>query len=297
MTESKGACFKFKNQMFPVCIQLFAVQMYYGLVFQQYMIDPKATNYPVASIIFLIFIHLFLLMTTWAYFTTYFMDPGKPPVFWGFYLDDPEQKRRRYCLICHIFKPERCHHCSACNRCVLNMDHHCPWLYTCVGYYNRKFFMQLLLYTWLTVLTIIQGSIHHTYTLISDIGWMKNSTWDEVKNKLNIRVEITFQICLITLIIFFFIITIFFKFHIELVNSNSTTIEHLEAKRSPNAAALDQYDVGFKYNWIQVFGLNKVLWFVPQVQESGRPCGDGVVFPSKNSRMTGSQYYLQLNEN
>ena len=46
----------------------------------------------------------------------------------GYFLDDPECKKRRYCLICHIFKPERCHHCSACNRCVLNMDHHCPWI-------------------------------------------------------------------------------------------------------------------------------------------------------------------------
>ena len=49
-------------------------------------------------------------------------DPGQVPVFWGFHLGDPENKRRRYCLMCNIFKPERCHHCSSCNRCVLNMD-------------------------------------------------------------------------------------------------------------------------------------------------------------------------------
>ena len=76
-------------------------------------------------------------------------DPGQVPVFWGFHLGDPENKRRRYCLMCNIFKPERCHHCSACNRCVLNMDHHCPWINNCIGFWNRKFFILLLIYVFI----------------------------------------------------------------------------------------------------------------------------------------------------
>jgi hypothetical protein len=39
----------------------------------------------------------------------------------GFGLQNPT---RKYCLICHVYKPERTHHCSTCSRCVLNMDHH-----------------------------------------------------------------------------------------------------------------------------------------------------------------------------
>ncbi|KAF9431439.1 hypothetical protein BGZ76_000310 [Entomortierella beljakovae] len=35
--------------------------------------------------------------------------------------------RRRWCDICKIYKPDRCHHCSECDECVLRMDHHCPW--------------------------------------------------------------------------------------------------------------------------------------------------------------------------
>lgn len=66
-------------------------------------------------------------------------------------MNEPENRRKRYCLICHLFKPERCHHCSTCGSCMLGMDHHCPWLASCVGYYNRKFFMLTLFYTLLTL--------------------------------------------------------------------------------------------------------------------------------------------------
>jgi hypothetical protein len=33
----------------------------------------------------------------------------------------------RYCDKCQAVKPDRSHHCSVCQDCVLKMDHHCPW--------------------------------------------------------------------------------------------------------------------------------------------------------------------------
>ncbi|KAI9626107.1 hypothetical protein H4Q26_015852 [Puccinia striiformis f. sp. tritici PST-130] len=34
----------------------------------------------------------------------------------------------RFCRKCDHYKADRSHHCSSCGRCVLRMDHHCPWL-------------------------------------------------------------------------------------------------------------------------------------------------------------------------
>ncbi|EAA21590.1 DHHC zinc finger domain, putative [Plasmodium yoelii yoelii] len=46
----------------------------------------------------------------------------------------------------YLVRPERAHHCRTCQRCVLKMDHHCPWIGTCVGEKNLKFFFLFLIY-------------------------------------------------------------------------------------------------------------------------------------------------------
>ena len=119
------------------------------------MTHIKTLNKSIVDYIYLVIIHFEIFMLVWAMVTTIVVDPGNPEVFWGFYLDKSENRKRKYCLICHLFKPERCHHCSKCERCVLGMDHHCPWLLSCIGYYNRRFFLQTLFYTLLSVFTVI----------------------------------------------------------------------------------------------------------------------------------------------
>lgn len=63
-----------------------------------------------------------------------------------------------FCPMCATYKPPRAHHCSRCNFCVLKYDHHCPWLGQCVGFFNYKNYLLVLLYTWLLtawVLTLL----------------------------------------------------------------------------------------------------------------------------------------------
>jgi palmitoyltransferase len=57
-----------------------------------------------------------------------------------------KEENRRFCSHCLKFKPDRCHHCRQCNSCVLKMDHHCPWVINCIGFYNYKYFINMLVY-------------------------------------------------------------------------------------------------------------------------------------------------------
>ena len=78
-------------------------------------------------------------------------------------------------------------------------------------------------------------------------------------------------------IAFFCVITMFFKFHVELVLSNSSTLDNLERQRNPNAGP-NIYDVGPYENFVQVFGTNSCLWLLPIAPQSTQR-GNGVVWP------------------
>jgi hypothetical protein len=70
-------------------------------------------------------------------------DPGAVPI-----TEDPFSKCN-LCKHCQTFKPVSCHHCSKAQRCIVRMDHACPWTGNTIGLLNHKFFLQFITSTFI----------------------------------------------------------------------------------------------------------------------------------------------------
>ena len=264
---------RYHGKYFVLIILIALTIEYYIFVCHTCLGTSKASF--IIKAITLVLFHLFLGMMLWAYYTTMKTHPGEIPLYWGFYIGDDDYKRKRYCLICNAFKPERSHHCSICNVCILNMDHHCPWVDNCIGFYNRKFFMQLLFYLICLLFIVDISSAYFVYMNILEII-EKGMQYNRQPHFILITFSFLF-VGILSGVIF-----VFFKFHVRLVINNSTTIESLEKENKNDNAKfnLSPYD-----NWIQVFGANKLLWLFPFVCESGRPEGDGLNWPVREIKL------------
>ena len=106
------------------------------------------------------------LYTLWSFSAASFLDPGFLTDHWeeeakrdpNYKNYDDENDPKFFCKKCNMKRPQRCHHCSDCNKCVLLYDHHCEFTDNCVGQRNyRAFFIFLLVFPLHTVTTVGLG--------------------------------------------------------------------------------------------------------------------------------------------
>jgi len=166
---------------------------------------------------------------------------------------------RRHCKWCAKYKPDRCHHCRVCRMCILKMDHHCPWIYNCVGFRNHKYFFLLLFYAAL------------------DCDFITATMVESVEASIRVETDFTSMFFLLfgeTLAAFMgILVTMFFFFHIWLMSKAMTTIEYCE-KYGKQKDKKNPFDHGLGPNIRAVLGDNVLFWFFPM----SPPPGSGLIF-------------------
>eukprot|EP00760_Papus_ankaliazontas_P001834 PhM_4_TR1063/c0_g1_i1/m.83410/K20028/ZDHHC2_15_20; palmitoyltransferase ZDHHC2/15/20 len=230
----------------------------------------------------------FFFMNMWSLFMAVFTPPGHVPSHWScVYGSDPSRQafelkntgELRTCRRCNVYKPDRSHHCSSCDRCVLKMDHHCPWINNCVGFFNQKFFLLFILY--ITMCCTFVGltaweALWHSFDFLAE---------KQPRQLFKAIRAINFAFSYIVVVVFSVSLGMFVSFHFGLVMKNTTTIERLEKMdRLRGMHQHHMYDVGWRENFIAVFGEKWYLWLLPIATTPG----DGTLFPV--SRPTTSGY-------
>ncbi|XP_024534034.1 probable protein S-acyltransferase 15 isoform X2 [Selaginella moellendorffii] len=205
-----------------------------------------------------------ILNVFFNYFYCIFTDPGSPPA-------DFLDSGTRWCKHCHKNKPAFTHHCHICKRCILRMDHHCPWMHNCVGFYNYRFFFVFLFYLW----------IGCAYAVYMSSQLLFADDYNEQEWQLLFTFVLSFGI--------FGALSCLFGWHIFLVVTAQTTIDFygnrqrkLEAK-SRGKAWVNVFDLGAAHNFRNVFysGGRHLWWTVMLLPSRARPVGDGISFRTR----------------
>ncbi|XP_049634234.1 palmitoyltransferase ZDHHC20 isoform X3 [Suncus etruscus] len=274
-------------------ITFVVVWSYYAYVVELCMFTLYKNGEYGKAVVYLLAFHLFFVMFVWSYWMTIFTSPASPSKEFHLSKSDKEryekefnQERQqdilrraardlpiytasaartvRYCEKCQLIKPDRAHHCSACDRCILKMDHHCPWVNNCVGFSNYKYFLLFLLYSLLYCLFVATTVLQYFIKF-----------WTNELTDTRAKFHVLFLFFVSTM--FFISVLSLFSYHCWLVGKNKTTIESFRAPTFSYGPDGNGFSLGFNKNWRQVFGDEKKYWLLPVYSS----LGDGCSFPTR----------------
>lgn len=167
----------------------------------------------------------------------------------------PRVSSMTYCRKCQCSRPPRAHHCSVCKKCILNMDHHCPWVNNCVGYYNYRHFFLFLLWLWigcvyavgLTARPFLSGKYGSRVRFAS-----KLLSGDTVAGHITFTFVLAGSVGVA--------VSALLGWHVYLVLTAQTTIEFYDNRtaarrlRTRGRLFVNRYDYGWRRNWMSALG-------------------------------------------
>ena len=217
--------------------------------------------------------------------------------------DDQDDDQTRYfpspfpstCRKCNLTRPARAHHCSTCNRCILQFDHHCPWTNNCIGFGNyRSFFLTVFYVTigaWYGFALLAPPFFRHMKSKFETHGFgvlMRHKTglldlpppWIIMKQALTTGVEpdVLLRMVVPLLICACLVMTSFLAYHLRYICVNLTTLEHsiilgmmkkgLDEKGATEFSKsyqkpINPYDHGWQRNITQAIGPSILAFVLP----------------------------------
>ncbi|XP_026860841.2 palmitoyltransferase ZDHHC16B isoform X3 [Electrophorus electricus] len=212
--------------------------------------------------------HWNLVMVVFHYYKAITTSAGHPPQ------EKSDIPTVTICKKCIVPKPARTHHCSVCDKCVLKMDHHCPWLNNCVGHFNHRYFFSFCLY--MTV-----GCIYCSISardMFMDAYSAIESTYQTPPPPFTYQERLFHKSLL----------------YLWVLTRGETSVErHINRKekrrlQEKGKAFRNPYHYGRINNWKILFGVEKTSHWLTRVllPSSHPPCGDGLTWDCPPHRKT-----------